>query len=123
VQGGAQRQRAGTGSAWPRLQVGGAEAELSWRGRGRRWSTGAWARKRRRLWGGASSAGTRVRALERYGKTGTHESGNGVEEEKLCRRRRERHVGGACRSRAPREVTVWDNDMQACVCGCGTGGA
>jgi hypothetical protein len=37
----------------------------------------------RNVWG-ASSAGTRVRTLERHSKIGAHESGSGAEEEKLC---------------------------------------
>jgi hypothetical protein len=38
-------------------------------------------------------------------------------------RRRERHTGDACRGRAPGEVAEQDDNMQACVCGCGAGGA
>jgi hypothetical protein len=48
--------------------------------------------RRRRLWGGASSAGMRVRVLKQHGKAGTHGSGNGVEEEKPCRATACRHA-------------------------------
>jgi hypothetical protein len=42
---------------------------------------------------------------------------------RLDLRRRERHTGDACRGHAPGEVAEQDDDVQACVCGCGAGGA
>jgi hypothetical protein len=43
--------------------------------------------------------------------------------QRLDLRRRERHTGDVCRGRAPGEVAEQDDNVQACVCGCGAGGA
>jgi hypothetical protein len=69
-----RRARVREGARWSGTREG-------WRLR--RGGAGAWARRRRKPWGGANSAGTHVRAMERQGKAGAHGSGNGVEKEKL----------------------------------------